>query len=74
MTTALNISIEPELMATIAGALKNAELGRLMRAVSVCMNGEEAETGQLLNSSGKRRQNRFRKKKEKKKTFPPHPL
>ena len=43
MTTALNISIEPELMATIAGALKNAELGRLMRAVSVCMNGEEAE-------------------------------
>ena len=54
MTTALNISIEPELMATIAGALKNAELGRLMRAVSVCMNGEEAETGQLLNSSGLR--------------------
>ena len=41
-------------MATIAGALKNAELGRLMRAVSVCMNGEEAETGQLLNSSGLR--------------------
>ena len=54
MTTALNISIEPELMATIAGALKNAELGRLMRAVSACMNGEEAETGQLLNSSGLR--------------------
>ena len=54
MTTALNISIEPELMATIAGALKNAELGRLMRAVSACMNGEEAAIDQLLNNSGLR--------------------
>lgn len=52
MTTALNISIEPELMATIVGALKNAELGRLMRAVSACMNSEEAEIDQLLNNSG----------------------
>ncbi len=54
MTTALNISIEPELMATIAGALKNAELGRLMRALSACMNDEEAEVDQLLNNSGLR--------------------
>lgn len=54
MTTALNISIEPALMATIAGALKNAELGRLWRAVTACMSGEEDAMGQLLNNSGLR--------------------
>ena len=53
MTTALNISIEPELMATITGTLKTAELGRLMCAVTASMNGEEeGHVGQYLNNSG----------------------
>lgn len=55
MTTALNISIEPALMATIVATLKTAELGRLMRAVSAAMTGEdEATVQQPLNNSGLR--------------------
>ena len=55
MTIALNISIEPALMATIVATLKTAELGRLMRAVSAAMTGEdEATVQQPLNNSGLR--------------------
>ena len=53
MTTTLHIPIEPELMATITGTLKTAELGRLMCAVTASMNGEEeGHVGQYLNNSG----------------------
>lgn len=54
MTTTLNISIEPSLMATIASALKNAELGRLLRALAACMSDSGEDMGQWLNNSGLR--------------------
>ncbi len=54
MTTTLNISIEPKLMATIASALKNAELGRLLRALAACMSDSGEDMGQWLNNSGLR--------------------
>ena len=54
MTTALNISIEPTLMATITCSLKNAELGRLMRALAACMSDSAEDLGQWLNNSGLR--------------------
>ncbi len=54
MTTALNISIEPQLMATIAASLKPAELGRLLRALTASMGEGEGDLGGLLNNSGLR--------------------
>ena len=54
MTTALNISIEPTLMATITSALNNAELGRLMRALTAGMGDSQDDASQWLNNSGLR--------------------
>lgn len=54
MTTALNISIEPTLMATITSALNNAELGRLMRALTAGMGDSQDDASQWLNNSGQR--------------------
>lgn len=52
MTTTLNISVEPALLAIIAASLKNCELGRLMRALTARVNGEDPTP--LLNNSGLR--------------------
>lgn len=54
MTTTLYIPTEPELMATIAGALNNAELGRLWHALAATMGDHDGDIGQYLNNSGTR--------------------
>lgn len=52
MANTLNISIEPELMASVAASLKNAELGRLWRALTASMGDEDEDVSPLLNNSG----------------------
>ena len=52
MKTTLNITFDTALMATIAATLKNSEMGRLMRALTARMCGEDAE--QYLNNSALR--------------------
>lgn len=52
MKKTLNIDIDPAMMMTVAATLKHGELGRLFRALTARMGGEEAD--RYLNNSGLR--------------------
>ena len=52
MKTTLNINLDTAMMVTVAASLKNSELGRLFRAITARMAGEDAEVH--LNNSGLR--------------------
>ena len=52
MKNSLSIAFDPCLMAAITASLKNSELGRLMRALTTRMCGEDAQP--FLNNSGLR--------------------
>lgn len=52
MKTTLNINFDPAMMTMVAASLKSSELGRLFRAITACMAGEDA--GEHLGNSGLR--------------------
>ena len=52
MKTTLNINIDTAMMMTVAASLSNSELGKLFRAITARMAGEQAEAH--LNNSGLR--------------------
>ena len=52
MKTTLNINFDPAMMTMVAASLNSSELGRLFRAITACMAGEDA--GEHLSNSALR--------------------
>lgn len=52
MKSTLNINFDPAMMTMVASSLNSSELGRLFRAITACMAGEDA--GEHLSNSGLR--------------------
>ena len=52
MKSTLNINFDPAMMTMVAASLNSSELGRLFRAITACMTGEDA--GEHLSNSALR--------------------
>ena len=69
MKTNFNILIDTYLLSAMRVSPENCESGRRLRALAVPARGSPVCDGLITEVMS-----RFRQKKAKKKTFPPHPL